>query len=494
MSRSGRFSMARRGDPRVLRHVVAFLRHETGMNQEQFGDACGMDQGRISRYELGKAVPSEKSLRRMARVAGFDWSHVAQLRQFYSAFFAAVARGTAGPQLKALEPVPVVIAPYLIEARTAHTGRRSPQQERQEAEQIWTALEKHPTPFRRRLIEISPRSGSWALAVRVCEASIRMAAHNAEESLELSELALAMAERVPGEESWRSRVQGYCWAHVGNARRVANDHAGADEAFARAWDLWRAGAECDPGLLAEWRLFDLEASLRRAERRFSEALALLDQARATAGGDPLAVGRILLNRERVLNYMGDPQGALSALAEAAPSIEASGNVRLLFALRFNMADDLVHLERYEEAANLLPEVRKLAIQQGNDLDLLRVVWLESKVAAGRAQREEAIAGLEQVRQDFTARSMPYDAALSGLDLAVLWLKEGRTAEVKELALAMGWIFTAQGIAREALAALQLFCNAALQEAATVELARKAIADIEQARRSAPQPDRERGRG
>ena len=46
---------------------------------------------------------------------------------------------------------------------------------------------------------------------------------------------------------------------------------------------------------------------------------------------------------------------------------------------------------------------------------------------------------------------------------------------------MSWIFTAQGIAREALAALQLFCNAALQEAATVELARKVIADIEHAR-------------
>ncbi len=482
--------MARRGDPRVLRHVVAFLRHETGMNQEQFGDACGMDQGQISRYELGKAVPSEKSLRRMARVAGFEWVHVVQLRQFYSAFLAAAARGTARSTVKASDftsqgPVPVAVAPYLIQARAAHTGRRSPQEERQEAEQIWTALEKHPLPFRRRLIEISPRSGSLALAVRVCEASIRMAAHNAEEALELAELALSIAERVPGEGSWCSRVQGFCWAHVGNARRVANDHAGADEAFARAWNLWRAGAECDPELLPESRLFDLEASLRRDQRRFSDSLSLLDKARAVSGGDRLAAVRILLKRERVLSYMGDTRGALSTLEEAAPIVESSGDERLLFALRFNMADDLVRLERHGEAAKLLPGVRKLAVQQGNELDFLRLLWLESKVAAGQEQREEAIAGLEQVRRDFTARSMPYDAALSGLDLAMLLLKEGRTVEVKELALAMGWIFTAQGIAREALAALQLFCNAALQEAATVELARKAIADIEQARRSAP---------
>jgi hypothetical protein len=57
--------------------------------------------------------------------------------------------------------------------------------------------------------------------------------------LELAELALSIAERVPGEESWRSRLKGYCWAHIANARRVANDLSGADEALTRAWELWR---------------------------------------------------------------------------------------------------------------------------------------------------------------------------------------------------------------------------------------------------------------
>src|SRR5688500_636738 len=116
-----------------------------------------------------------------------------------------------------------------------------------------------------------------------------MAAHKVEEALELADLALSIAERVPGETNWRSRVQGYCWAHIANARRVANDHAGADEALARAWDLWRVGAaHSDPELLAEWRLLDLEASLRRDQRRFSESLELLDKAQAASGGDPLA--------------------------------------------------------------------------------------------------------------------------------------------------------------------------------------------------------------
>jgi hypothetical protein len=170
-------------------------------------------------------------------------------------------------------------------------------------------------------------------------------------------------------------------------------------------------------------------------------------------------------------------------------VEDAGNLHLLFSLRFNMAVDLCHLERFAEAAALLPHVRKLAIEQANDLDLLRVDWLTARVAAGQDRAAEAVAGLEQVTRDFEARELPYDAALASLDLAVLWLKEGRMAEVKRLAVAMGWIFTAKGIHREALTALRLFCEAARQESATVELARKVIARIEQARRSASPSER-----
>jgi hypothetical protein len=186
---------------------------------------------------------------------------------------------------------------------------------------------------------------------------------------------------------------------------------------------------------------------------------------------------------------GDSEGALAVSAEAAPLIEAIGDSDLLLRLRFNMAVDLCHLKRYAEAAALLPRVREMAVEQAKDLDLLRVGWLEARVEAGRGQTEEAIARLEQVRRDFAARELPYDAALASLDLAVLWLQAGRTAEVKTLAVAMGWIFKAKGIQGEALAALRLFCEAARREGATVELARKVIAQIEQARRSAPPPER-----
>ncbi len=478
--------------------VLAFLRTALGWSQTRLARFHGLGKEDISKYERGEKALTRETLDFLTEPAAPSEA-VDLLLAAYDLIFPERPEEPPSPVALSPEELQAVDRAAMVEASAkarseaedcrADLMRRLKQEKtdsaRQEAEDLFRRLKPFTHKERLGLVKAFPDYWSWALAVRVSEASIRMAAHNAEEALELAELALSIAERVPGEGSWCSRVQGFCWAHVGNARRVANDHAGADEAFARAWNLWRAGAECDPELLPESRLFDLEASLRRDQRRFSDSLSLLDKARAVSGGDRLAAVRILLKRERVLSYMGDTRGALSTLEEAAPIVESSGDERLLFALRFNMADDLVRLERHGEAAKLLPGVRKLAVQQGNELDFLRLLWLESKVAAGQEQREEAIAGLEQVRRDFTARSMPYDAALSGLDLAMLLLKEGRTVEVKELALAMGWIFTAQGIAREALAALQLFCNAALQEAATVELARKAIADIEQARRSAP---------
>jgi tetratricopeptide (TPR) repeat protein len=319
----------------------------------------------------------------------------------------------------------------------------------------------------------------------VCHESEKAAAHKVEVALELADLALFIARRVPGDDGWRSQLEGYCWAYIGNARRVANDFAGADAAFARSSTLRRGVATATSSILAEWRLLDRKASLRREQHRFSEALELLEQAKIASKGEPLATARILLNKEHISEQTGNIQAALAALVEASPIVEKLGDSRLQLVHLFKMVNNLCHLQRYGEAEDLLPRVRELVIQLGNELDLIRVVWLEARVAAGEERREEAVAGLEQVRQAFTARGLAYDAALASLELAVLYLEEKRTVEVRRLARSMGWIFHAQGIAREALAALTLFFDAAQQERATVELARHVAAELERIRASAP---------
>ena len=79
-----------------------------------------------------------------------------------------------------------------------------------------------------------------------------------------------------------------------------------------------------------------------------------------------------------------------------------------------------------------------------------------------------------------ARPWRFDAALVTLELAVVFLRQGRTDMVKTLAIHMAPIFQANGVHREALAALTLFRKAAEQEKATLDLAERLVAFLRKA--------------
>lgn len=482
--------------PSPLGLALNYLRSAAGWTKARLGRAVGhKDESLVSQYERGSKPLSREQVERLLEPLGQSPEALDVLLFAHKLIFPEAA-SEAGP------PSPLTLSPEerrMVDHAAMAAGWSAAEQVRcdavrrrkrekidvamREAEEAYQALVTLTRKERHGLIEVFPDFWTWALALRFSEGSLRKAAHRPEEALELAGLALSIAERVPEEESWRSRLMGFCWAHVANARRVANDHAGADEAFDRAWELWRAGTDCE-GLLPEWRLFDLEASLRRAERRFPEALELLDRAKAGCGGDPLSVGRILLKRVHLFDAMGEHEKTRAVLREAAPFVEASGDQRLLFILRFNLAVNLCQLDCFDEAAALIPGVRDMAIQQAREMDLLRLTWLTAKADAGQGQLAEAAAGLEQVFREFLLQGMPYDAALASLDLAMLYLKGNRTAEVRELTVAMGQIFKVKGIDREALASFSLFCDAARQEIATVELAKQVRAEIERVWRSA----------
>jgi len=345
-------------------------------------------------------------------------------------------------------------------------------QERQRADFLWQQLKGKPPHERQVLVEGSRKYRSWALCERVAAESIEAAADSPEQAQYLVGLAVRIAELAPGEEAWRLRLQGYAWVHASNARRVAGDLPGADKALSRAKKLWEAGATGDPGLLNESVVLGLEATLRSAQRRFSEALRRIDDALAADCGD--FRGRLLLAKARIFGALGDAEKSTSTLREAAPLIDSHREPRIALGLRFELVVNLCLQDRAAEAALKLGEVQELAEQEGKELDLVRVVWLRGKVAAGLGRKEEAREAFEQVRRELEARKIAIDYALVCLDLSVVLLDQGRAAEVRAISLEMLWIFREQKVHREALAALQVFCDAARQEVATAALVRQLI--------------------
>ncbi|HSS76636.1 MAG TPA: helix-turn-helix transcriptional regulator [Thermoanaerobaculia bacterium] len=309
----------------------------------------------------------------------------------------------------------------------------------------------------------------WRFVERLCHESAEVASGDAERALKLAELALRAAERAPGKGERRQKIEGYAWIFLGNARRVGGTLPGAEAALSRAAELWALWTGATPIPLAAWRLPDMQASLRRHQGNFAEALKLHDQALALA--TPEAAGRILLNKAGTLEQKGQPQQALAALQEAEARINGPHEPRLLFGVRFNRIVNLLHLKRYEQASERLPEVQAMAESADRLLDNVRVIWLQSKIAAGLGRRGEAETLLDQVRREFLTRGIAYDTAVATLELAVLYLEDGRTAEVKVIAAELTPIFAAQRVARETLASVKLFLQAVEQETVTAELAR-----------------------
>lgn len=331
---------------------------------------------------------------------------------------------------------------------------------------------------------------SWGLCELLVRRSCQTAPEQPSEAVHLADLAIHVANRISDrdlfEERWVYQLRSLAWAALGNALRVQGDLPGAERSYDMADSWWEAGTVgAEDALGYQPVLWDLKASLRIAQRRFPEALKLLDDSVEVFLGDehsdPHLAGRSLISKALLLTEMGETEPAIQALRKANGLIDPEREPRLLLCLRHNLADNLSKAGRHREAAALLPELKALAAAHGSTLDRLRLDWVEARVATGLGDHDRARSLLNEIRQTFLAAGNPFDAALAALDLSISYLEEGRTAEVRDLAEEMVTVFRDLGVAREPLAALLLFQEAARCETATVELVREVAASLSRAR-------------
>jgi hypothetical protein len=150
--------------------------------------------------------------------------------------------------------------------------------ESREVPALWARLEALPFEEQLRLVQEDETLQLWMLCRWLAERSLEAAPDQPRAAVLLSSLSLAVCAHLdPAYDlDWVADLNAECLACAAHARRAGGDLDGAENAFdeARA-----AHAKSGTGSLLVAAVIDrLEALLRRDQRRFPEALLLLDRA------------------------------------------------------------------------------------------------------------------------------------------------------------------------------------------------------------------------
>jgi len=368
--------------------------------------------------------------------------------------------------------------PAAVERRSARRAR-----ERAEAGLLLRELRALPVGSRVTLVRHDGRFHSWGLFEQLVEEARQEVLEDPRGAEADFQVTVELAEHLDPSRYGPGSVeaaQARAWAWLGNAERILFDFRSAEEAFLLAEEhLERSWL--DP--LDEALVLELKALLRRAQRRFDEALQMLDGAIALYRevNEPHLQGRALITKGLALQYAGALDAAAAALREGLFLVDPAEDPRLVLTAHCNIILCWIDGGRLAEARALIEDLRPVWATYGRQPDLLRLRWLEGRVASGLDRLAEAEAALLEVRDGFVESGNAYDAALASLDLAAVYAKTGRTAETRRLAAEMLPIFGSREIHREALAALLFFQRAAEMEQVTQSMLGELAAYLERAR-------------
>jgi len=358
---------------------------------------------------------------------------------------------------------------------------------RQRAGGLFDELMQHPAARQRLLVHNSARFRDRMLCEHLLSASHNQGFHEPARSQQLARLAVEVAERL-GESvedvSQLELVNGLrarAWAQLGNALRIGADMAGSASAFRTAEALLATSPQ--PGLLDKARVLDLKASLYRESRQLVEAGRQLDRVIAIYRrlGQSSLLGRALNQKAMVLSEAGDQGASMELLRRSLDLLDPHEDPRWFLVVRHNLICALVRDGRPREAFALLFHTRPLYLKMGDRMNLLRLRWVEGAVAQALSRLDQAEVAFREVRDAFLELGITYDAATVSLDLAAVFAQQGKTAELRELAVEMMAFFDSHHIHREAMAAFLFFCDAARQERAGLSLVNQVATFLKQAR-------------
>jgi tetratricopeptide (TPR) repeat protein len=312
----------------------------------------------------------------------------------------------------------------------------------------------------------------WPLCEALLRKSYEARFTDPKRMLVLAESAAGVAKHIRVERypwpGFLADIRARAFADLGNAYRINDRLSEADTAFERARDYLEDGTG-DPFLHAH--VLDLEASLRRAQRRLEDDIALLDQVSSLyrEAGDLHLAGRALISKGLNMHLRGYPRETVRLCEEGLRLLEPERDLQLVKVSQQVLLHARIDCGEYRQASQLLLQSGLREAFAAEPLNLVKLQWMEGKIHAGLGRPSRAERAFSEARRELIKRGQVYDAAMVSLELAALWLRQSRASEVQDLAEEIYATFEDLGIQTEAARALQFIHEACRMQAVTVSM-------------------------
>jgi len=186
-------------------------------------------------------------------------------------------------------------------------------------------------------------------------------------------------------------------------------------------------------------------------------------------GDQHLAGRALISKGISSRCHGYPREAVSLLEEGLSLLDKGRDLQLVSIGNQALLDALTDCGEFRQASRLLLQSGLREAFAAEPLNLLKLRWVEGKIHAGSGRLAQAERAFSDVRHEFLRSGQFYDAALVGLELAAVWLRQGRSAQVAALAEDLHATFDDLGVQAEAARALYFVREACRRQAVTVSM-------------------------
>jgi tetratricopeptide (TPR) repeat protein len=345
-------------------------------------------------------------------------------------------------------------------------------------------------------VETEERYHTWGLCRLLQLRSAEIAASDPHGAARLAALAIRIPDHLEEKRYDGDLVQellALSWCYLGNAWRELGELRSAGDAMDLAEGLRRQGGGWFDVEAEALVLYALVHRDRRGLAELRQAVALLDRVEEIYSSAPAEVAsepdlydqerhaEARLHRGWCLYHLGEVETAAGVLAAALELLVEARQPRLLLAARCGLLWCSLGLGK-PDAEERLAAALELAERAGDEADRLRLFRARARLDLALGERGPAEQVLRETAMRLLELDLAWDAALTYLDLAALYVGAGELEALHQLAKEILPVFSSREVHREAMAALLLYQHASWEDRLRPELLVQLVALLERERR------------